>query len=209
MSGDLFLEVFMSRLALPFIGLLLVAPACVEPAPATDSSSFAIEVPVVAPRAATPALHEYEDAPRHPNADDPAIWVPRRAGVAPLVVGVLKDGGIQVFDLDGRVVQELAVAHRPALSAADPASPGPQPDPGTEACPHSESGETYSRYNNVAIAYDFPLRRAGGGTRRVDVVVVTDRGCDALRFFAIDPASPVAPSSTSRPPPSRACSRRA
>jgi 3-phytase len=178
------------RLHLPFVGLLLAASACVEPA--TDRSSPALSVDdddpfVVTPYAATPALHEYDDAPRHPNADDPAIWVPRRAGQAPLVIGVLKNGGIQVFDLAGDVVQELAVAHRPPMTAEDPASPGPQPDPGTSPCPLSDSGETYSRYNNVAIAYDVPLRRAGGGMRRTDVVVVTDRGCDALRFFAIEP----------------------
>lgn len=165
---------------------LAVTPACVEPAPESSTAALASAEPfVVAPYAATPVLHEYEDSPRHPNADDPAIW--RRPGRAPLVIGVLKDGGIQVFDVDGDVVQELAVHYRPPLTAADPASPGPQPDPGTSPCPRSDSGETYSRYNNVAIAYDVPLRRPGGGTRRTDVVVVTDRGCDQLRFFAIEP----------------------
>jgi 3-phytase len=102
---------------------------------------------------------------------------------------VLKSGGLEVYDLRGRVVQSLAVTQRPPLTAADPASPGPQPDLGTGACPDSESGETFGRYNNVAIAYGFPLRRPGGGVRRVDLAVVTDRGCDRLRFFVIDPGA--------------------
>ena len=43
----------------------------------------------------------------------------------------------------------------------------------------------------------------------MDVAVVSDRGCDRVRFFRIDPANPVARSWTSPRPTSRACSRSA
>src|SRR5262245_40442625 len=121
--------------------------ACVDPSIDTSSAALAAdEIDMLVPYAMTPSLHEYEDSPRHPNADDPAIWWPRNHHHAPLVIGVLKDGGIQVYDLTGTVVQSLAVTHRPPLTAADPPSPGPQPDPGTSACPGSS--ETFGRYNN-------------------------------------------------------------
>jgi len=177
------------------LATLALAPACAEPATDLDVITPALTAAprLVAPFATTPSLHEYEDAPRAPNADDPAIWAPRRGRHAPLVITVLKGGGLEVYDLDGHVVQSLAGVRRPPLAAEDPASPGPQPDPGTGACAGSESGEIFSRYNNVAIAYDVPLRRPGGRVRRVDLAVVSDRGCDRLRFFAIDPDAPGGP----------------
>lgn len=58
--------------------------------------------------------------------------------------------------------------------------------PGTP-CVDSISGETFGRYNNVDVAYDVRL-----GNRldspRVDVAIVSDRGCDRVRFFKIDPS---------------------
>ena len=44
------------------------------------------------------------------------------------------------------------------------------------------------RFNNLDVAYNVPLGR-GADAPRVDVAVVSDRGCDRLRFYAIDPAS--------------------
>jgi 3-phytase len=147
----------------------------------------AAALPVLTASVFTAPLHSYDDAPRTVDSDDPAIWVnPRRRGEG-LVIGALKDAGLQVYDLAGNVVQTIVPAFRPAVSAEDPPVPGPQPDPGTGPCPDSESGEVFGRFNNVDVQYDVSIRLANGRTRRIDVAVVTDRGCDRLRIFSIDP----------------------
>jgi len=137
--------------------LLLGAASCADPTTADTSFALDDEIAVVEPTVTTPSLHAYDGMPDKPDADDPAIWVPAHGDHPPLVIGTLKNGGLHVYDLAGRLVQSFAVA---------------------EPC---------GRYNNVAIAYRFPLRRPSGAIRRTDVAVVTDRGCDHLRFFAIDP----------------------
>lgn len=144
-------------------------------------------VPVIAARVETTVLHAYDDAPRTPDADDPAIWVNPRACGEGLVIGVLKDAGLQVYDLQGNVLQTLLPPNRPAVTAQDPPVPGPQPARGTSACPESKSGETYGRFNNVDVQYGFELIKANGARETVDIAVVTDRGCDRLRIYAIDP----------------------
>jgi hypothetical protein len=65
------------------------------------------EVPVLGARVDTVPLPGYDDAPRTPSADDPAIWVNRRDPSKSLVLGTLKDAGLQVYDLAGRVVQTV------------------------------------------------------------------------------------------------------
>lgn len=162
--------------------------------------------PVIPFTVATDPLHAYDDAPRAPDADDPAIWVhPTQPGRS-LFVGALKNSGMQVFDLAGRVVQTIVPPSRPGVSDLDPPAPG-GPDPGTGACPESESGETFGRFNNVDIVYGFELSddRDGGGKdgrgggrgrgRRAsaDLAVVTDRGCDRVRVYAIDPDDAAGP----------------
>lgn len=145
-------------------------------------------LPTFAASVKTEPLHGYDDAPRAADSDDPAIWVHPRRPERSLVLGTLKNAGLRVYDLAGNVVQTLVPPNRLPLAAEDPPAPGPQPDPGTSACAESESGETFGRYNNVAVQYDFdyfdPLLRRH---RRVDVAVLTDRGCDRLRIFAIEP----------------------
>jgi 3-phytase len=155
--------------------LLMLAPSLI----------LAQEPPSVAARVDTPVLHQYEDAPRTPDADDPAIWLGGDGGG--FVIGVLKDAGLQVYDLAGQVVQTINPPNRPAIAAEDPPAPGPvPPDPGTGPCPESEEGDTFGRFNNVDVQYDFRLRRPHGGFERVDIAVVTDRGCDRLRIYRID-----------------------
>ena len=58
--------------------------------------------------------------------------------------------------------------------------------------PYSDSAslDTFGRFNNVDIAYDV---RLGSRFGRVDVAVVSDRGCDRVRFYNIDPADPDGP----------------
>ncbi|HKY35655.1 MAG TPA: phytase [Polyangiaceae bacterium] len=157
-----------------------------EPADPTAQTSAALDaLPVLTPRVETTVLHQYDGAPRTTDADDPAIWVNRTHPEWSLVLGTLKDGGLQVYDLRGQVVQTVLPPNRPAVSAEDPPVAGTQPEPGTSPCPESESAETFGRFNNVDVIYDFPLR-TGWRTKHVDLAVLTDRGCDRLRAYVID-----------------------
>jgi 3-phytase len=139
----------------------------------------------------TQPLFNYEDAPATPDADDPAIWVNHQHPSRSLVIGTAKDAGLLVYDLSGHLVQALLPPNAPEVTSADPATPGGLNDM-ARPCTDSESGETFGRYNNVDIAYGVRLGTAPGAPR-VDVAVVSDRGCDRIRFFRIDPSSPAAP----------------
>lgn len=97
--------------------------------------------------------------------DDPAIWVHPDDEEDSLVLAAQKEGGLAVYDLDGDVVQDI-----PA-----PAAPGPDDEPG--------------RINNVDVAYDFAVPGQGD----VDIAVVSDRGLDQVRVYAIDPDDDDAP----------------
>ncbi|MGW0392021.1 phytase [Streptomyces sp. NPDC003042] len=121
-------------------------------------------LPVVTAAVETPSLFD-DEAGGNANADDPAIWRNHRNPDASLVIATAKEGGLRVYDLDGRQVQ--------ALSA--PAAPGEEDKPG--------------RFNNVDLVTG--LRFPDG--RRHDVAVVSDRGRDQLRVYRIDPSRPSAP----------------
>jgi 3-phytase len=153
----------------PLMPLLAVVVGCTEPEVAFSSSALQTVAPVVT----TPVRHEYDGAPRSPNADDPAIWLPPYPWMSPLIIGVLKNAGLEVYHLDGSVVQVI--------------------QPSVEPCADDASGQTFGRYNNVDVTYGFALRRSDGAKRRVDLAVVTDRGCDRLRIYRIDPWRPEAP----------------
>jgi 3-phytase len=148
-----------------------------------DAQAALAELPEVAVTRRTEALHGYDEAPRSPDADDPAIWVHPRDPGRSLIVAALKDAGLAVYDLSGELVQAIAPAFRRPVTGDDPPVPGPAPDPGTSACPDSESGETFGRFNNVDILYGVELPGRG---QRADIAVVTDRGCDRLRIYTID-----------------------
>jgi 3-phytase len=110
----------------------------------------------------TPPLFD-DEAGGGADGDDPAIWVhPTRPGRS-LVVVTKKDAGLSVSDLAGRELQAIA----------PPPAPGPD--------------DAAGRFNNVDLVYGFRL-----GGRRVDLAVVTDRGSDRLRAFAIDPGAAAA-----------------
>lgn len=73
-----------------------------------------------------------EEAPagaRTGDVDDPAIWVHPTDVSRSVVIGVLKDGGLDVFDLRGRVLQTI----------------------------DSEPAKEELRYNNVDLQYGFTL----------------------------------------------------
>jgi len=147
---------------------------------------------VVTPVLSTAPLFSYEDAPATPDADDPAIWVNRRHPARSLVIGTAKDAGLLVYDLSGRLVQALLPPNAPQVLPEDPPTPA-GPNPAIDnPCTDSQSGETFGRYNNVDIAYDVRLGTRPGAPH-ADVAVVSDRGCDRVRFFKIDTSSPSGP----------------
>ncbi|MEV4947533.1 phytase [Streptomyces sp. NPDC053755] len=134
---------------------LLVSGAPAQPGPVTVTASVE-----------TPAVYD-DEAGGNADADDPAVWVdPTRPGRS-IVIGTLKEAGLDVYGLDGRRLQHIAA----------PAAPGEDAAPG--------------RFNNVDIVYGFELRG-----RKTDLALVSDRGRDRVRAFAIDPAAVAA----GRPP---------
>lgn len=151
------------------------------------------DVPLVSPEIETAPLPSYDDAPATPDADDPAIWRNPADSSKSLVIGTLKDAGLIVYDLQGHVLQALAPANLPTITKADPPTPAGINTAEPEACPESDSGETFGRFNGVDIAYRFKLTDRTGRVRRADIAVVTDRGCDRLRFYEIAPGNPHGP----------------
>lgn len=121
-------------------------------------------VPPVRATAETTPLFD-DDGGHNSNADDPAIWYDAAHPGSSLVLGTAKEGGLDVYGLDGHPVQTLPAPAAPAEGAA----PG--------------------RFNNVDL---LPGVRFPDG-RRSDVAVVTDRGRDRIRFYRIDGSNPAAP----------------
>ncbi|MGW1952930.1 phytase [Streptomyces sp. NPDC001920] len=120
----------------------------------------------VSARVETPAVYD-DEAGGNADADDPAVWVDPRDPGRSLVIGTLKEAGLDVHGLDGRRLQHIAAP----------------PAPGEDAAP--------GRFNNVDVVYGFEL-----GGRKTDVALVSDRGRDRVRAYAIDPAAVAA----GRPP---------
>ena len=114
----------------------------------------------------TAAVHD-DEAGGNADADDPAVWVDPENPGRSLVVATLKEAGLDVHGLDGRRLQHIDAP--------------PAPGEGSEA----------GRFNNVDIVYGFELNG-----RPTDLALVSDRGRDRLRAYAIDPAAVAA----GRPP---------
>ncbi|MEV4284428.1 phytase [Nonomuraea bangladeshensis] len=110
------------RLTLAALMFTLAAGTAV---PASGST-----VPTVHPDVETPALYD-DEAGGNANGDDPAIWVHPSDSGRSVVVTTAKEGGLNVYDLDGRQLQHFAA----------PAAPGPDDEPG--------------RFNNVDVTYGF------------------------------------------------------
>ena len=80
----------------------------------TQFLAFALEVegvPLVRPALGTPrVLDGVDPLPRRErpgDSDDPAIWVHPRQPTRSRVITTAKEGGLRVFDLDGRLVEEV------------------------------------------------------------------------------------------------------
>jgi len=130
---------------------------------------------------ATLVFDQYGVAPATPDADDPAIWVNPNDSSNSLVIVTLKDAGLAVLDLEGNLVQAIAPPNLPSISPEDPPTPVGINPANPNPCPESESGETFGRFSNVNILYDVSLGN-GSDPPTADVAVVTDRGCDRVRF---------------------------
>lgn len=98
-------------------------------------------------------------AANNADADDPAIWVHPTDPERSLVISTLKEGGVVIFDLNGRTLQRIA------------APPPPRED------------DRPGRFNNVDLLLGFPTEQG----KKIDLAVVTDRGLDKLKLYAIDP----------------------
>jgi len=107
----------------------------------------------------------YSDAlGKHTDVDDPAIWVHPTDKSKSLVVTALKKGGIDVYNLQGELLQFIAPAKAPACKNA------------LATC-ENKAG----RLNNAEIIYDFNLNG-----KSVDLAVLSDRGLDKLAIYTID-----------------------
>lgn len=100
----------------------------------TQFLAFSIDldaIPGVKPTGETPAVVDQNPPPANTgfgDADDPAIYVHPQDAALSLVIGTLKDGGLAVYDLHGKLLQAIA-----------PQNPGDV------------------RYNNVDLVYGFQL----------------------------------------------------
>ena len=152
-----------------FVAFVALIAPCAFSAPAEITSSVN-----------TAPFVSYDDAPATVDADDPAIWVHPERPADSLVIGTLKDAGLVVYDLRGKVLQYIAPPNLPTVLPQDPPTPVGVNLAPPNPCSESE-GATFGRFNNVDVAYGVKL-----GRQRRDIAVVTDRGCDRLRIYAID-----------------------
>jgi 3-phytase len=109
-------------------------------------------------RVETPAVYD-DEAGGNADADDPAVWVDPANPGRSIVIGTLKKAGLDVYGLDGRRLQHIAAPKAPGTPKAAP-----------------------GRFNNVDVVYGFEL-----GGRKTDLALVSDRGRDRIRAYAIDP----------------------
>ncbi|MFD5623165.1 phytase [Streptomyces yangpuensis] len=145
------------------VAAVVVLGVIAVPAHARADRSTPPPMPQVPASVETPSLFDDEEG-GNANADDPAIWRNAQDPDRSLVIATAKEGGLRVYDLDGRQVQSL---------------PAPPP-PG--------AGHKPGRFNNVDLVTG--LRFPDG---LHDVAVVSDRGRDRLRVYRIDPGRPTAP----------------
>lgn len=141
--------------AIAALVLLLVPALIAEPASAHPRSPDQLRT--VTATTETPGVYD-DDAGNNGDADDPAIWVNRHDTSRSIVIGTAKNAGLNVYDLEGNVLQTI------------PAPPAPGPD--------DEAG----RFNNVDVVHGFRL-----DGRTVDLAVTSDRGSDQIRSYVIDP----------------------
>lgn len=81
-------------------------------APAATDAAALVLVGEVQPVLETRGIYDADEGPTDPfrsgDADDPAIWLHPTDAALSLVITALKDGGGDVYDLDGQLLQEIA-----------------------------------------------------------------------------------------------------
>ncbi len=110
----------------------------------------------------------FDDAPGiFTDVDDPAIWIHPGNPADSLIAGALKEGGMDVYTLDGKLLQHV------------PAQPAPPCTSDEDDCDNSPG-----RLNNAEVVYNFALQG-----KPTDLVVASDRGLDSVAVFALRPNS--------------------
>ncbi|WP_211116344.1 phytase [Glycomyces buryatensis] len=137
-------------------GVAVIAGISAVPALADHAAPAQDDGEAVTATLETPPLFDADDA----DADDPAIWIHPEDDDESLVITTAKEAGMNVYDLDGELVQHIE----------------PRPAPSDEDNP--------GRYNNVDIVTGFEL-----GGEAIDLAVASDRGMDTLGLWTIDPDS--------------------
>lgn len=143
------------------VNRLLVGLLGLIAALALAATAGAAGLPPVTATLETPSIFD-DDAGGNGDADDPAIWLNPLGRAHSLVLGTKKNAGLDVYDLTGRTLQSIVPA---------PAPPG---------------AESPGRFNNVDLIEGLRI-----GRRTADVAVVSDRGRDRIRIYAIDPRAAV------------------
>ncbi|MFT4636080.1 MAG: 3-phytase [Chitinophagales bacterium] len=109
--------------------------------------------------------HFDDHAGLNTDVDDPAIWIHPKDKSKSMIAATLKQGGLDVYDLDGKLLQHIA--------------PGPAPACSREQlnCNDNKTG----RFNNADIVYNFQL-----GKEIIDLLIVSDRGLDKVIVYRIN-----------------------
>ena len=106
--------------------------------------------------------HFDDKAGNFTDVDDPAIWVHPDNTSRSIVAGTLKEGGLDVYDLTGQLIQHIPASSTCVESQAPCAENAP------------------GRFNNADLIYGFPL-----GGEKVDLIVISDRGLDTLAIYKV------------------------
>lgn len=147
----------MKSITLIPMALTLIATSTISAA--KSSETITTVVPTLETRS------HYSDAQGNfTDVDDPAIWVHPTDKSKSLVVTSLKKGGIDVYNMQGELLQFIAPAPAPACKSS------------VAVCKNNGG-----RLNNAEIVYDFNLNG-----KNVDLVVLSDRGLDKLAIYTID-----------------------
>jgi 3-phytase/alkaline phosphatase D len=90
--------------------LLVVSDNNFSPTQTTQFIALALDLdtlPTALPQVETPDVLDLDEASLPGDADDPAIWINSVDPSASIIIGTLKDGGLAVFDLQGRVLEVI------------------------------------------------------------------------------------------------------
>lgn len=114
----LYLHLRLFTLAVAALCFLSACTLIQPPAPVAEAGGTPPPLPIVAPVVETQDVLDLEDDTemiseppvnaRIGDADDPAIWVHPTDPAQSLIIGVLKDGGLDVYDLNGQTLSSLS-----------------------------------------------------------------------------------------------------